>query len=162
MNNYADHIVAWNGLKPISLLMITVMCNNVFTARNGKVMFFTPVCDSVHGGGVSFQGGLCPGESLSRGVSVQGVSVRETPLPVRLRAGGTHHPTRMHSCIFCTYQILKGRQWVWMQLEIYSIPKHRQKTLESACSPVEHKTEINVRPSIIFSILDVDHVSNAC
>ena len=41
----------------------------------GKVMFFIPVCDSVHGG----------------------VSVRETP--VRLRAGGTH-PTGMLSC-FC-------------------------------------------------------------
>ena len=110
-------------------------------------------------GGVSFQGvclrggslsrgdlcpgGLCVGGSLSRGVSV-----RETP--VRLCAGVTH-PTGMHSCILCTYQILKGRQWVLMQWGIYSIPKHRQKTLESACSPVEHKTEINVRPSIIFN-----------
>ena len=44
--------------------------------RQGNV--FTPVCDSVHGEG--------------------GVSVRETPLPVRLRAGVTH-PTEMHSCV---------------------------------------------------------------
>ena len=33
--------------------------------------------------GVSVQGGLCLGVSLSRGVSFQGVSVRETPLPDR-------------------------------------------------------------------------------
>ena len=32
---------------------------------------FTPVCDSVHRGGLCL-GGLCPGGSLSRGISVQG------------------------------------------------------------------------------------------
>ena len=46
--------------------------------REGNV--FTPVCDSVHRGslfrGFSVQGGLCPGVSLSRGVSVQWVSVQ--------------------------------------------------------------------------------------
>ena len=41
----------------------------------------TPVCDSVHRGGVCVQGslsigGLCPLGSLSRGVSVQGVSAQ--------------------------------------------------------------------------------------
>ena len=58
------------------------------------------------------RGCLCPGESLSRGVSVQGVSVQghlcsggslsrgslsERPPPIRLRVGGTQ-PTEMHSC----------------------------------------------------------------
>ena len=63
-------------------------------------------------GGVSvwgFSGGLCPGEgflstggvsiqgvSLSRGVSVQGVPVKETPT-IWLRAGSTH-PNGMYSC----------------------------------------------------------------
>ena len=39
--------------------------------REGNV--FTPVCDSVHGGRGSLSGGkeLCPGGSLSRGVSIQ-------------------------------------------------------------------------------------------
>ena len=65
--------------------------------RQGNV--FTRVCDSVHRDGLCpsihyrshDQGGLCPGGSLSRGVSVQGglcpggslswgVSLRETPL----------------------------------------------------------------------------------
>ena len=34
---------------------------------------------------VSVQGGLCPGGSLSRGVSVQGVSLTETPPPRTLK-----------------------------------------------------------------------------
>ena len=39
--------------------------------RQGNV--FTPVCDSVHRGWISPQGGLCPRGSLSRKVSVQWV-----------------------------------------------------------------------------------------
>ena len=47
--------------------------NTTFTAR--KVMFFTPVCDSVHSGGGD--GALCRG--VSGGSLSGGVSVRETP-----------------------------------------------------------------------------------
>ena len=72
--------------------------------RQGNV--FTPVFDSIHRGSLS-GGGLCPGGgsvqgwSLSGGISVHGVSARETP--VQLRAGGVH-PTGMHSScnIYCT------------------------------------------------------------
>ena len=75
----------------------------IFTARKrslGRLCFHR--CLSVHRGGlcpggvlclggVSVQGGLCLGESLSRGslfgeVSVQGVSVRETPTYSYMRA----------------------------------------------------------------------------
>ena len=46
--------------------------------------FFTPVCDFVHGGGLSVQGGLFPGKGISvHGVSVQRVPVRETPHTVK-------------------------------------------------------------------------------
>ena len=56
-----------------------------------KVMFSQLyVCP--HGDGL----GLCPEGSLSKGVSVQQISIRETP-PVRQRGGGMH-PTGMHSC----------------------------------------------------------------
>ena len=46
--------------------------------REGNV--FTPVCDSVHRGGVSVQGGSLSGGSLSRGSLSGGLSVRETPV----------------------------------------------------------------------------------
>ena len=51
--------------------------------RQGNV--FTPVCDSVQGGGIPVQGGslymgVCVQGGLCPGVCVQGVSVRETPV----------------------------------------------------------------------------------
>ena len=66
--------------------------------------------------GVLEEGGLCPGGLGPGGVSVQGVpvqgglyqgrvsvqervSVKKTPIPIRLLAGSTY-PTGMHSCVF--------------------------------------------------------------
>ena len=60
-----------------------------------KVMFLYLSVILVTEEGVSVQRGLYPGGSLSRGVSVRGVSLRETP--IRLHAGGML-PTGMHSC----------------------------------------------------------------
>ena len=86
-----------------------------------SVILFTEggggLCPSMHHRSHD-QGGLCPGGSLSKGVSVQGVlylgglcpgeslsggSLLGTP-PVR-RVGGTH-PTGMHSCFKCKYTLL--------------------------------------------------------
>ena len=69
----------------------------------GKVMFLHVSVILFTGGGLSFcLGGLCPGGSLSGGVSVQGDlclggSLSWRP-PIRSRAGGTH-PSGMHSCL---------------------------------------------------------------
>ena len=73
----------------------------------GKVMFLHLSLILFTGGLCLGEGGLCPGGgsvqgwSLSGGISVHGVSARETP--VQLRAGGVH-PTGMHSScnIYCT------------------------------------------------------------
>ena len=57
---------------------------------------FTPVCDSVHGRGVSVQGGLCRGgggREVSRGISIQGVLT-----PQYGGRSGATYPTGMHSC----------------------------------------------------------------
>ena len=52
------------------------MCNNIFTARNGKVMFLH-LSVILFTGGCLFPGGLSEVGPLSRGVSVQGgISVR--------------------------------------------------------------------------------------
>ena len=62
-----------------------------------KVMFFTPVCHSVHGGSRSLSWrGLCPRRSLSRGsvsggVSVRGVSVRGVSVQGVSVQGGLCH-----------------------------------------------------------------------
>ena len=49
--------------------------------------------------------GLCPGGSLSRGISVQGgLCHRDPPSRYGERAGGTH-PTEMHSCLFSVVHV---------------------------------------------------------
>ena len=78
------------------------------TARNEGYVF-KGVCNFVHRESLSqhapqvtLPGGLCPGRSLSMGVSVQGVSFRLRGVsvpPVRQRAGGTH-ATGMYSCCY--------------------------------------------------------------
>ena len=107
--------------------------------REGNV--FIPVCDSVHrGGSLSRWGGLCPGVaggglcpgvgvsvlgwgSLSRGFSVQGVSVQCGSLsgrpPVWYCTGCTH-PTRMHSCfMLCDYCISQSEYWKFSNIIKY-------------------------------------------
>ena len=74
--------------------LLVAYCGPQTKLREGHV--FTPVCDSVHKGGLcqgclypggslsrgSLSGGLCPEESLSRGVSMI-----ETPDPIRWKNG---------------------------------------------------------------------------
>ena len=68
----------------------------IFTARKrslGQGDIFTPVCHSVHGGGVAwFWGGTAPGGGL-----VLGGCLVEDPPGTATAAGGTH-PTGMQSC----------------------------------------------------------------
>ena len=67
---------------------------------------FTPVCDSVHRG----WGSLSRGVSV-QWVSVQGVSVRETPTAIRVCAGGTH-PTGMHPCSIILLKVIVSKSLV--------------------------------------------------
>ena len=86
--------------------------------RQGNV--FISVCDSVHGGGGLFPGGLYLGGSIQGGlclrVSVQGVSVRETT-PVRLCAGGMHSFLSHFSITFFRKMILLCEFSVYFELK---------------------------------------------
>ena len=81
-----------------------------------KVMFLYLSVILVTEEGVSVQRGLYPGGSLSREVSVRGVSLRETP--IRLRAGGTH-PTGMHSCF--------RKVWFWPDVLFFNNASFKTK-----------------------------------
>ena len=58
---------------------------------------FTPVCHSVHRGGIWFWGGAWSRGGAWSGGLVLGGCLVETP-PTATAAGGTH-PTGMHSCL---------------------------------------------------------------
>ena len=58
---------------------------------------------------VSVQGRICPGGSLSRGVSVQGVFVGR---PYGIRKTGSAHPTRMLSCFFLHLLLINSDQHI--------------------------------------------------
>ena len=69
------------------------------TTKLGQGYIFTGICDSVHGGGCLVRGGLLPGGAgLLLGVP------GGDPPGTATAAGGTH-PTGMHSCFPCFYQI---------------------------------------------------------
>ena len=88
---------SYNEQFPLHVFDSDVEWILIFTGRKrslGQGNVFTPVCHSVHRGGLH-PGGLHPGGSASRGG-------RQTPSPNRIlrdsqRAGGTN-PTGMHSC----------------------------------------------------------------
>ena len=97
-----------NRLQPINRPVMDVKYLPPANEVWGKVMFYTPVCHSVHRGvsvpayitghmtGVSLSrrgclcpgGGLCPGGSLSRGVWLQEVSVGRVIVQWGLCLGG--------------------------------------------------------------------------
>ena len=101
---------SYNEQFPLHVFDSDVEWILIFTARKrslGQGNVFTPVCHSVHMGGVCIRGGLHPGGvCIHSGVYTQGSlhpgGGRQTPSPNRIlrdsqRAGGTN-PTGMDSC----------------------------------------------------------------
>ena len=70
---YTDKLIfVWNDVWHKNTINHHVLLSPATMLRQGNA--FIPVCDSVHRGSLSL-GCLCPGGSLSRGVSVRGVCI---------------------------------------------------------------------------------------